>query len=44
MQLKQSSDVNQQYKGLIGGLQKIVKNEGLFGLYKGLIRRFSLLT
>lgn len=37
MQLKQSNDVNQQYKGTIAGLKKIVHEEGLRGLYKGII-------
>jgi adenine nucleotide transporter 17 len=37
MQLKQSNDVSQQYKGTIAGLQKIIKEEGLKGLYKGTI-------
>jgi len=37
MQLKQSNDVNQQYKGTIAGLKKIVHEEGLTGLYKGII-------
>ena len=37
MQLKQSNDVNQQYKGTIAGIKKIVKEEGLSGLYKGII-------
>jgi Mitochondrial carrier protein len=35
MQLKQSNDASQQYKGTIAGLKKIVKEEGLTGLYKG---------
>jgi adenine nucleotide transporter 17 len=37
MQLKQSNDVNQQYKGTIAGLKKIVHEEGLTGLYKGIM-------
>ena len=36
MQLKQSSDVNQQYTGTVAGLQKIINDEGLMGLYKGI--------
>jgi hypothetical protein len=36
MQLKQSNDVSQQYTGTIAGLKKIVKDEGLTGLYKGM--------
>jgi Mitochondrial carrier protein len=36
MQLKQSNDVSQQYTGTIAGLKKIVKDEGLMGLYKGM--------
>jgi len=35
MQLKQSNDASQQYKGTIAGLQKIITDEGLSGLYKG---------
>ena len=35
MQLKQSDDASQQYKGTIAGLKKIVHDEGLTGLYKG---------
>jgi len=35
MQLKQSADATQQYKGTIAGLKKIIKDEGLTGLYKG---------
>ena len=35
MQLKQSNDVSQQYKGTIAGLKKIINEEGLTGLYKG---------
>lgn len=37
MQLKQSNDVSQQYKGTIAGIKKIVREEGLAGLYKGII-------
>jgi len=37
MQLKQSTDVNQQYTGTIAGLKKIINDEGLVGLYKGTI-------
>jgi hypothetical protein len=36
MQLKQSNDVSQQYKGTIAGLKKIIKEEGPKGLYKGI--------
>ena len=36
MQLKQSDDVSQQYKGTIAGIKKIVKEEGIPGLYKGI--------
>jgi hypothetical protein len=39
MQLKQSNDVSQQYKGTIAGLRKIINDEGLNGLYKGTIFR-----
>jgi solute carrier family 25 (peroxisomal adenine nucleotide transporter), member 17 len=39
MQLKQSNDVSQQYKGTIAGLRKIIKDEGLNGLYKGTLFR-----
>jgi hypothetical protein len=35
MQLKQSADASQQYKGTITGLKKIIHEEGLMGLYKG---------
>ena len=35
MQLKQSADASQQYKGTIAGLKKIIHEEGLMGLYKG---------
>jgi Mitochondrial carrier protein len=35
MQLKQSADSSQQYKGTIAGLKKIMHEEGLTGLYKG---------
>lgn len=35
MQLKQSADASQQYKGTIAGLKKIIKEEGPQGLYKG---------
>jgi len=35
MQLKQSNDASQRYKGTIAGLQKIITDEGLSGLYKG---------
>ena len=42
MQLKQSSDVSQQYTGTIAGLKKIVNDEGLTGLYKGM--KLSLLA
>lgn len=37
MQLKQSNDVSQQYTGTIAGLRKIIKDEGLNGLYKGIL-------
>ena len=40
MQLKQSNDVTQQYKGTIAGLKKIVKDEGLTGLYKGIVYNY----
>jgi hypothetical protein len=40
MQLKQSNDVNERYKGTIAGLQKIIKDEGLMGLYKGFTLRY----
>jgi hypothetical protein len=45
MQLKQSNDVSQRYKGTIAGLQKIIKDEGLGGLYKGLwlLNEFNLM-
>jgi Mitochondrial carrier protein len=42
MQLKQSSDVNEQYKGTIAGIQKIIKDEGLTGLYKGFVLEKSI--
>jgi hypothetical protein len=35
MQLKQSADASQQYKGTIAALKKIIKEEGATGLYKG---------
>jgi hypothetical protein len=35
MQLKQSSDASEQYKGTLAGLRKIIRDEGLAGLYKG---------
>jgi solute carrier family 25 (peroxisomal adenine nucleotide transporter), member 17 len=35
MQLKQSKDANEQYTGTVAGLKKIVRDEGLTGLYKG---------
>jgi solute carrier family 25 (peroxisomal adenine nucleotide transporter), member 17 len=44
MQLKQSNDASQQYKGTIAGLKKIVKEEGLAGLYKGITFSISGLT
>lgn len=36
MQLKESSDETQRYKSLFDGLKKIVKAEGIAGLYKGI--------
>jgi hypothetical protein len=36
MQLKQSADASQQYKGTIAGLKKIINEEGVKGLYKGI--------
>ena len=43
MQLKQSSDVSQQYNGTIAGLRKIIKDEGLQGLYKGMCLHCTLM-
>jgi len=37
MQLKQSADASQQYKGTIAGLKKIINEEGAKGLYKGIV-------
>jgi hypothetical protein len=36
MQLKQSADASQQYKGTIAGIKKIIHDEGVTGLYKGM--------
>ncbi|KAI8917956.1 mitochondrial carrier domain-containing protein [Entophlyctis helioformis] len=36
MQLKEGGDENSRYKSLVDGLQKIVKTEGIKGLYKGI--------
>jgi hypothetical protein len=40
MQLKQSYDVSQQYKGTIAGIKKIINEEGPMGLYKGILLCF----
>ena len=44
MQLKQSNDVNQQYKGTVAALKKIIKDEGIMGLYKGIFPLIKWLT
>jgi len=44
MQLKQSADVSQQYRGTIAGLKKIIKEEGAMGLYKGIFSYCYYLT
>jgi len=37
MQLKQSADASEQYKGTIAGIRKIIHDEGVTGLYKGMV-------
>ncbi|RKP20213.1 mitochondrial carrier [Rozella allomycis CSF55] len=41
MQLKQSKDNNKRYAGIIDAFQKIFKEEGFYGLYKGLQSKAS---
>ncbi|KAJ2366957.1 hypothetical protein H4S01_002418 [Coemansia sp. RSA 2610] len=36
MQLKQSKNENERYKSLVDGLRKVVAEEGIAGLYKGI--------
>ena len=36
MQLKESKDESQRYSSIVDGLRKIVKHEGVKGLYKGI--------
>ncbi|ORY02638.1 putative peroxisomal membrane protein Pmp47 [Basidiobolus meristosporus CBS 931.73] len=46
MQLKQSSDENQRYRSVLDGFRKVLKHEGVAGLYKGLCYKLvqSVLT
>ncbi|ORX92923.1 mitochondrial carrier [Basidiobolus meristosporus CBS 931.73] len=46
MQLKQSSDESQRYKSVLDGFRKVLKHEGVAGLYKGLYYKLvqSVLT
>ncbi|KAJ2847015.1 hypothetical protein GGI22_006091 [Coemansia erecta] len=36
MQLKQSKNENERYSSLMDGLRKVIANEGIAGLYKGI--------
>ncbi|KAJ2537443.1 hypothetical protein EV175_006724, partial [Coemansia sp. RSA 1933] len=36
MQLKQSKNANERYSSLMDGLRKVIANEGIAGLYKGI--------
>ncbi|KAI9503788.1 hypothetical protein GGI25_003829 [Coemansia spiralis] len=36
MQLKQSKNENERYSSLVDGLRKVIANEGIAGLYKGI--------
>lgn len=44
MQLKQNTDGSQPYTGTIAGIQQIIHNEGVIGLYKGIVFNRSCLT
>ncbi|KAF9918222.1 hypothetical protein BX616_009875 [Lobosporangium transversale] len=46
MQLKQSDNVNERYTSILDGFRKIVKYEGIAGLYKGISSKIvqSILT
>lgn len=42
--MKQNTDVSQRYTGTIAGIHKIIHDEGVMGLYKGIFSQRNRLT